>query len=259
MNLRRQKSSAAFPILAKSGFTLIELLVVIAIIAILAGLLLPALARAKEKASATRCLSNLRQLGLSITMYADDNRGSFPARVTVNRWPTQLKPYYLSLEILQCPTELKQRDKTRPRSNPPGVLPDDAVRAYIINGWNDMFGKPGMNVDSINDKPIPEANIRYPSETCVMGEKRSGSDNFYMDLFENAVGFDARGGNHWTEIERSRHSTIKKRMDAKTIEGGSNYTFADGSARFIKYRGGLYPLNLWAVIDELRTNAVLSN
>src|SRR5919109_3003473 len=118
------------------AFTLIELLVVIAIIAVLAGLLLPALALAKGKGRSIKCLNNARQLGLGAVLYADDYKGLFPLRASVNRWPTQLHPYYRGLEVLRCPDDLR---KLGPASNPVSRQPppDEAFRSYIINGWND--------------------------------------------------------------------------------------------------------------------------
>src|SRR4051794_38248515 len=70
----------------RQGFTLIELLVVIAIIAILAALLLPALARAKEKANRTVCVNNLRNLALAMSMYAHDNNDALPWCQWYNRY-----------------------------------------------------------------------------------------------------------------------------------------------------------------------------
>jgi len=98
-------------ILARKGFALIELLVVIAIIAILAGLLFPVFARARDRARDTACLSNARQIGMAVRMYVDDNEGCWPIFHAYHTGhphlgiEVALMPYAKDSDIFRCPSD----------------------------------------------------------------------------------------------------------------------------------------------------------
>lgn len=196
---------------ARRGFTLIELLVVIAIIAILAAILFPVFARAREKARQTSCLSNLKQLGLAMLMYTQgydemlpavrrDHAAPYPWPSGANNnrgtWAVNIYPYVNNIQVYNCPS----------------------TSLRWIGNWNHMRPAYGYN-EHIANRSMAE--ITRPAETLVL-----------VDTFANPALHNNNGGYSWRVQQTYRGWDNATGIIEGRHNDGANIAFADGHAKW---------------------------
>ncbi len=209
----------------KSGFTLIELLVVIAIIAILAAILFPVFAKAREKARQTNCMNNLKSLGTAIMMYSQDYDELYPfayldttylAGGTATNWYGNLQPYIKNTQIYLCPSAPTQ---------------DPYIGNYSSNRGLMPYHHAGNQVPAIST-----ASVSAPAEIYAI------FDGSYFSLANTDLALCGAyqawlpGSGQVSGIAWQGDGNTAKQADYKNgrHSEGVNMAFADGHVKFLK-------------------------
>ena len=204
-----------------AGFTLIELLIVVAIIGVLAGMVIANWSNMKLYGQRAASLSNIRQIGAAFYSYAGDNDQRLPRRATGtnngDKWPKLLSEYLQDVRVYAAVGD---------RSNYifQGQDPVDNTHnrtSYIMNGYNDLGAFTNASVE------VRLSALPNPANVILLGTPKSGSTHFYMDILEG------KNGNQVDVLNLVMYGS------------GSDYLFADGSARFLSTNE--YDATMWLV------------
>ncbi len=214
LDLQIPWGSGVYTFHKKTGFTLIELLVIITIISILAAVLLPALNGARDKAQASKCVNNLKQIGLAIALYETDNdeyipRSTWATSATEgNAWDSAILLYLSNNEsIFKCP-----KDNTAQ----PGDFKWDRHNSYKIN---DFFNTSSGDYYGINDPRTPAGKkitqINKPENTILV---------VCSHYRWHYVGYDINNSKSYGFTHWFGHLNVH--------QGGTNYLFTDGHVKW---------------------------
>jgi prepilin-type N-terminal cleavage/methylation domain-containing protein/prepilin-type processing-associated H-X9-DG protein len=227
----------------KPGFTLIELLVVIAVIAILAAILFPVFAQARERARMTTCVSNMRQIGSALIMYAQDYDETFPyirfhcpgagtalkgSRCYV--WKSAIRPYLKSLDVLACPSNRFGRTipgvpgfaPARTGSNAEGWEIEAEQRMPISYGMNSCAVTWVPADDKRTSPPLRQADVVRAAETILIAENQTWPS---ADIYAGWLWGDCSG--------------VFSHPAGKV----ANFIFYDGHVKSKRWLSTLYPVN----------------
>jgi prepilin-type N-terminal cleavage/methylation domain-containing protein/prepilin-type processing-associated H-X9-DG protein len=215
--------------LRRHGFTLIELLVVISIIALLAAILFPVFARARENARRASCQSNLKQIGLAITQYTQDYDEKILNFYSAGLWMNDIQPYAKSLQIIHCPSDTLDTAAVN-FANANGYYPYDV--GYRIS-YGIALGHSTAAAPKPNFGIVPDTSKVANNVQCLASYENV-AETFAVGEFGNDPAKPADYGSYLVPSIFATSDLYPNSLSgARHFEGG-NWLFVDGHVKFLK-------------------------